>query len=206
MATTGKPVTPKLSVVQGDNKGIVTGEEINEVDAVAKGKIVSASLFSREELSEIESFDDAMKLAQAQFGTVINAHEDKNLGSGFRLTTDEDKFKLIKVPLLLLDWRFNPGEHGDDFVSITCISQQENGQANKLIINDGGTGICKDLKEYTAKTGRMGGLFCRRGLRVSEYDTDAETGLPIGKMMVADFHKTGHKVGKGKTFYLDFSA
>src|SRR6185369_14858643 len=115
-------------------------------------------------------------------------------------------YKLIKVPLLLLDWRFNPGEYGDDFVSITGVSQDEMGKANKVIINDGSTGICKDLREYTQKTGRMGGLFCRRGLRVSEYDTDLETGLPINKMLVREYLKEGKKIGKGKTFYLDFSA
>jgi hypothetical protein len=211
--STGKP---DLSVVS-DKPTFTGGVDPDEVDAMVKARVdamvkaeesnaVALSVFNREELADIESFDDAMKLAVKQFGNVILAHEDKNLGSGFRLTSDEDKYKLIGVPLILLDWRFNPGEFGDDFGSITAVAQGEDGKSNKLIINDGGTGICKDLKEYTQKTNRMGGLLCRRGLRVSEYDTDLDSGKPISKMTVMEYHRDGKKTGRGKTFYLDFSA
>lgn len=177
-----------------------------EAQKVPAQEIEQSTLFDHDQLASIESFSQAVALATETFGGVVNAHEDPNLGTGFRLTTDEDKYRLCGVPLLLLDWRFNAGDYGDDYVSVHAIQQDENGKAIKLVINDGGTGICRDLRTYTEKTGRKGGVFCRRGLRVSEYDTDAETGLPIGKMMVAEYHKAGKKVGKGKTFYLDFSA
>ena len=198
MATSRKPNT------ESSTDGIVSAEE---VEAHIAGKdIVQQNTFDHDQLAGIESFSDAMALAAAQFDGVVQAHDDPNLGTGFRLTSDDDKFRLCGVPLLLLDWRFNPGDYGDDYVSIHAIQQDENGKAIKLVINDGGTGICRDLRDYTTKTARMGGVFVRRGLRVSEYDTDAETGLPIGKMMVAQYHKEGRKIGKGKTFYLDFSA
>ena len=184
--------------------GIVTGDEINDVDAMVTGReIAQADRFSHEQLANIESFDDAMRLAVAEFGGVINAHEDKNLGTGFKLTSDEDKFRLIGVPLLLLDWRFNSGDFSDEFVSIHVIQQDETGKGIKWVLNDGGTGICRDLKNYTQKTGRKGGLFCRKGLRVSEYDTIADGGPDNGKPAPRDY--VG-KTGKGKTFYLDFSA
>lgn len=165
-----------------------------------------SNLFSREQLAGIESFSDAMSLAAAEFGGVITASDDPNLGTGFRVTTEDDKLRLMGVPLLLLDWRFNEGDYGDDYVSIHAIQQDESGKAVKLVINDGGTGICRDLREYTQKTGRKGGLFVRRGLRVSEYPTDVETGLPLSKLEHREFLKEGRKVGQGRTFYLDFSA
>lgn len=184
--------------------GIVTGDEIDQVEAMVGHEIESfSSVFTNEELANVESFSDAVKLAADEFGGVINAHEDKNLGTGFRLTSDEDKYRLIGVPLLLLDWRFNPGDFGDDYVSIHAVQQNEDGSASKLVINDGGTGICRDLKVYTQKTNRMGGLFVKRGLRVSEYDTIADGGPDNGKPAPRNYKG---KTGKGKTFYLDFSA
>lgn len=178
--------------------GLVTAEELDNGGEI----VVAGSTFDHEALASIDSFSDAIRLATGMFGGVINAHEDVNLGTGFRLTSDEDKFRLCGVPLLLLDWRFNPGDYGDDYVSVHAIQQDENGKAIKLVINDGGTGICRDLRKYTEKTGRMGGVFCRRGLRVSEYDTVLD-GPDAGKPAPRDY--VG-KTGKGKTFYLDFSA
>jgi hypothetical protein len=178
----------------------------DEVEAYFARKEVAENLsqtFTQEELANVDTFADAMALATQEFGGVVNAHEDKNLGTGFRLTDEEDKFRLIGVPLLLLDWRFNPGDFGDEYISIHAVQQNEDGSASKLVLNDGGTGICRDLREYTEKTGRKGGLFVRRGLRVSEYPTIADGGPDNGKPAPKDY--TG-KTGKGKTFYLNFSA
>lgn len=179
---------------------------LNDAEIEQAGKsteLEQSQIFTHDDLAEIETFADAMALAVRQFGGVINAHEDKNLGTGFRLTDDEDKFRLVGVPMLLLDWNFNPGDFGDDYISIRVLTQDEAGKANKFVLNDGGSGICRDLREYTRKTNRKGGLFVRRGLRVSEYATIADKNHPDnGKPAPRSYIGP---TGKGKTFYLDFS-
>jgi hypothetical protein len=179
-------------------EGIVGAEELE----TSGTDIVRSDPFDRDDYANIGSMQDAMALARAEFGDVILAHEDKNLGTGFRVAEEDDKFRLIKVPLFLLDWRFNTGDYAEDYVSIHAVQEAEDGSVVKWIINDGGTGICRDLREYTRKTGRKGAVFCRRGLRVSEYDTILE-GPEAGKPAPRDY--VG-RTGKGKTFYLDFSA
>lgn len=201
---TRRKTDEEIAQSQESSSGIVSPDE---VEAYYQSKenvgLALPQTFTDEALANIDSFADAIALATAEFGGVINAHEDKNLGTGFRLTDEADKYRLIGVPLLLLDWRFNAGDFGDDYISIHAIQQNEDGSASKLVINDGGSGICRDLRKYTGMTGRKGGLFVRRGLRVSEYDTIADGGPDNGKPAPRDYKG---KTGKGKTFYLDFSA
>lgn len=197
--TTRRKTDEEIAAANLVTGGLVSAEEMEGSLMAANAP---ADLFSREDYANIGSIADAMALAREEFGTVINAHEDKNLGTGFRVAEKEDKFRLIKVPLFLLDWRFNAGDFTDDYVSIHAIQQAEDGTAIKWVINDGGQGIARDLREYTIKTGRKGGLMCRRGLRVSEYDTILEgpdAGKPAPRGYVG-------KTGRSETFYLDFSA
>lgn len=201
---TARKTNDEIAKSQEATTGIVTPDELDDGSLVEF--ITEPNTFDNETLANIDTFADAMRLATKAFGGVVNAHEDKNLGTGFRLTDDDDKYRLIGVPLLLLDWRFNDGDFGKEFVSIHAIQQNEDGTATKLVINDGGTGICRDLRNYTDKTGRKGGLFLRKGLRFSDYETDIDTGIPLTKAEVADYHKSGRKTGKGRTTYLDFSA
>lgn len=176
--------------------------------------IAQSQFFTREQYAGIENFDQAIALAEAEFGTVVIASDDPLLGTGFKKTTDEDKDRLVGVPLLLLDWRFNSGDYGDkEYVSIHAVSSVD-GKAQKWILNDGGSGIYRDLKEYTTKTGRQGGLAVRKGLRSSTYPTNPEKdglpgvkpGAPLSRDQEMTLLSQGKRPGKGKTFYLDFSA
>ena len=162
--------------------------------------------FTREQYSGIDSFQQALDAAAVAFGGVVAAHDDPLLGTGFKIATEDDKKRLIGVRMLLLDWRFNAGEYGDDFVSIHAVADAVNGKTSKWILNDGGTGICRDLREYSGKTNRFGGLYLEKGLRVSEYPTDADTGTPLTPMMHKQYLIDNKPVGKGRTFYLDYSA
>lgn len=171
-----------------------------------------ASHFTREQLTHIESFDDAARLAAQEFGDIVSAHESTALGDGFRVASEDDKMRLIGVPLLLLEWSLRESEYGEGvYVSIKAIQRDESGRAIKWILNDGSTGIARDLQNFTLKTGRSGGLGVRKGLRVSEYPTNAikghpDNGKPLSKAEHREFIKAGHPVGKGRTFYLDASA
>lgn len=163
-----------------------------------------ATRFGKEDRTNIQSWDDAIALAQAEYGTILNIHETE-LGDGFRVASEDDKRRLIGVPLFLLEWHWNDGDFGQ-FVSVAAIAQGENGQATKWILNDGSTGIREQLADFETKYNRNGGLNVRNGLRVSDYNTDLETGEPLSKKDLIDYVKAGKKTGKGHTFYLDTSA
>ena len=147
---------------------------------------IARRLWSDNDLREIGSFEDALN---AVGPNVLDSADE--IGSGFKVL--EDKDELLKIPFLILEWRFNPGKYINDlgektdFVSITLVTKHN----EKYILNDGSTGIAAQLRDLTDRTGSYGGLLCRNGLRVSR---DYEVRLPDGK--------GGEKTILGTTYYL----
>lgn len=153
------------------------------------GIVVRGAEFSEEEYAGIQNFNDAMRLLNDSGITVVDASEE--IGDGFTLIkSDEEKAKLVGVPMILISWNFNAGDFAKTFVSIRGITQD----GLKFVLNDGGTGIRDQLDKYT---GQMGGLFVPHGLRRSDYGLDSEN-KPV-KLGSPD------QVGKATTFYLDTS-
>jgi hypothetical protein len=127
--------------------------------------------FGEEALRNVETFDDAIALAMQEVGDIASA--DNALGDGFALLDNKDT--LIGKPLLFLSWSFNNGDFGP-FVSAHVVARVDSGGANKVIINDGSTGIYAQLEAYTKRTGKQGGLLSRKGLRRSDYMYTDEKG------------------------------
>ena len=131
-------------------------------------------LFDDETLSGIKSFADAWDMAQSLGGT----QSISDFGTGFVVV--ESKDQLIGVPLMILEWRFNPGEFGM-FASATAVTED----GRKVIINDGSTGIRAQLEMVTAQRKTAGVaedrlqtfLACPKGVRASRYEfADANDG------------------------------
>lgn len=114
---------------------------------------------------ELTSFDDALALAQAQYGNIEAA--SSAIGDGFELLSTDQKQQLVGVPLLILSFSFAKSEVGDkgEFVTARVVTQA----GRKAVLNDGSTGVYQQLKDYQRETGRDGGLLVQRGLRKSEY-------------------------------------
>lgn len=106
----------------------------------------------------------------------------------------DDKDRLIKQPFVMVSWTFNKSdsvkdENGDprEFVSIEAVTKA----GERFVINDGSTGIYRQLKTLTAHREETGhkapqaGRFVSKGLRRSDYAYD-EAG------------------NTGTTYYLDF--
>lgn len=186
---------------------IVT-ESLNMLGTEEGKAVVVSTVFSKEELGLIDSFDAAMDLVTRTFGDVLAAHEQPLLGDGFRVADDSDKESLIGVPLLLLDWQFKASDFGQDqdWVLIHAVQRGTNGEAIKWLLSDGGTGIAHDLQEWTKKTGRAGGLGVKNGLRKSDYFIDPDTKKTLTKAQVREYMVTGKKTAPATTFYLDTSA
>lgn len=96
-----------------------------------------------------------------------------------------EKETLLGVPFLIHRFRFHDGGANDEgeFVSVEVVTEDD----RRLVFNDGGTGIYRQLVDWAAQSGRSGGLLVRGGLRVSEYEYFDDKGK-------------GHQA---KTFYLN---
>jgi hypothetical protein len=151
---------------------------------------------SDDELRGIESFDDAFRAASivTADGNVVDASQE--LGNGFVLLDKSQKRQLIGRETIFVTWDFHESdsvfrqdEDGvkipAEFVSVQAVCKAGKSGAEKFIFNDGSTGIYRMLKDYTERTGRQGGLYAKKGLRVSEYDGPE---------------------GRAETFYIDTSA
>jgi hypothetical protein len=130
-------------------------------------------------LSEITTFDEAV----AKFGDkpVLNAAD--MLGDGFSLV--KDKMSLVGVPFMVLRYKFHMGTHGT-FVTMHVITNKN----DKLIINDGSTGIASQVQELDEKfqTNWLP-MAVNNGLRVSDYEYTDDKG----------------NEKSARTFYLDSS-
>lgn len=155
-------------------------------DAALAVTSIDPVTFNAGDMREISTIEDAFLLLRQQGVKIDNASEA--IGDGFPLM--KDKERLLSSPLLLLSWSFQEGDQQPDpdrpghflpFVAVKCINQAN----QKFTVTDGSTGICRQLAEYTAATGKSAGMFASRGLRKSEYD------LPDGSG------------GRGTTYYID---
>lgn len=124
------------------------------------------------DLRSLQSFEDAVAFATEQYGAVVDAATE--IGDGFILCDDKDR--LIDVPMMMLGWRFTPGDYGAEFVVIRAFLKNAitvaGEDTNKVVIIDGGTGINAQIKDYMDRTNRSGGMLVSRGLRKSEYDNE----------------------------------
>ena len=126
-----------------------------------------------EMLRKIETFDDFFKLTQDEGILVENI---SIYGSG--VVVLQDKAKLVGEPFVITGYTFNEGDNGP-FVSATLIVRDPirigEGLHSKIVINDGSTGILKQLQSIEADRVANGQdirpLYVGGGLRVSTYKT-----------------------------------
>lgn len=177
-------------------------KKATELESKQQNAISVNERFSNDQLRSIASLEDAMKLVAQSYGGVQSI-EEFELGTGFKLLDDKDKGRLVDVPFVILHYQFNEGDFGKDFVSVTLITADAN--QLRLILNDGGTGICDQLRDV-ATTGRYGGIMVPGGLRVSEYDTCVACGKPRKESaLVCSCGDDNAKRSKGATYYLEVS-
>lgn len=178
-----------------------TEEETAVALADARKEISARERFSDAELKAIESYEDALRLVTETYGEVLQVSD--KLGNGFALLPDTEKGRLIDIPFLILHSQFSAGEYGE-FASMAVMTSR----GERLIVNDGSTGICAQLRELVTETGRYGG-YAVRGLRSSEYATCPECGKPMTRDLT-DCRNCGKTVGekrsKGTTYYLSTAA
>jgi len=135
----------------------------------ASNEIETYTGFTTEQLKNLTSFEDVEALFRERGEEIVSASEE--LGDGFALL--DNKAILEDRPLMFVSWTFAKGDFAEEFVSIRVMCRMDNGTIGKYVINDGGTGIRKSLREWSnANQQRMGGMFVPKGLRKSEYSNE----------------------------------
>jgi hypothetical protein len=149
------------------------------------------------------AFEDAMRLAEALGESVASFAEE--MGNGFAILASEDKVQLVGVECLFLKWRFTDGDFGR-YVNVAVLTHD----GRKLILNDGSTGICGQLWDYTQATGKSTYGHAKRGLRASTYATCGakNCGVPRDSRdeECATCGDTDTRRGTGTTLYIDLAA
>lgn len=151
-------------------------------------------------LRGITSFEDAVKLAADVWGGVTAAGE--HIGNGFSVVPKDQKSRLIGVGFIILAMKFHEGDFGE-YVSMLIVTANN----DRLILNDGSTGIYYQARDLVDTTGRSGGIHVSDGLRLSEYDTCAGPNCGIPRPTNVEECKrcgdTQTKRGRGETFYFN---
>jgi hypothetical protein len=138
---------------------------------------------SDDALGEITSFDDALALLTETYGEAGIVVASDVLGDGFAMLTNKDL--LIGVTFVAVKWTITMGDHGE-FAVVKLVTID----GKKYVVTDGSTGLHQQLSDFSAKTGRYGGLVVKNGLRKSDYTYTDENG----------------KETPATTYYLDLTA
>lgn len=151
---------------------------------------------------KVASFADAMQLAASVHGSVANVAD--TLGDGFALLDKDSKSRLVGVEMVFLDWDFHFGDYDATFCSARVVTKD----GAKFRINDGGTGLCEQLRAYSAESGNQGGLYAPHGLTASTYETCVECSKPhpLRDDECGHCGDTSTRRARGTTYYIDLTA
>lgn len=127
---------------------------------------IQAGRIRQDALGEITNFEDALLAIEATFGALVDASE---LGDGYQLIKEKDQ--LIDTPFIIVDFKFANGDFSE-FVAVKLVTED----SRKLVLVDGSTGICAQLKSLATKYNRYGGVVVKGGLTRSDYTFTDEKG------------------------------
>lgn len=173
---------------------VLTDEQIKALSSIVPN-------IADSELREIDSYEDAVRLAEQIHGSVDDIA--KELGTGFAIL--EDKDKLVDTEFVVVTFRLNSGDYGV-FMSVAVVTRG----GDKFIMNDGSAGIMKQLMEWAQEKRKFGGLKVPNGLRKSDYDTCPACDKPRSTQEETCPHfgcgDTQVSRHKGISYYLDTGA
>jgi len=127
-------------------------------------KAESKAVEVRKDWGSVSSWDDAVN----EFGgQIVNSAEAFGDGSVL-LQKDE----LVGKEFMVLDWDYvTDMDTQHEYVNVLVINRQ----GQKARFNDGSTGVYQQCKDYEDRYGgKHGGIYCTKGLRVSEYTVEID--------------------------------
>lgn len=147
--------------------------------------------YTEEERAEIAKYNASLDAlpdkeeakALAKLAESFGSWEDVTQAWGGELETIgdfelvEDKDELLGKEFVIAAFIFRPSDitrNGIQQKYVTVYAMTKDSE--KIVFNDGSTGIAAQLQEIQDRTGKRGGIYCKRGLRKSEYDYIDEKG------------------------------
>lgn len=129
-----------------------------------------AEIVVKTDWSAVQNWDDVL----AHFGATGIVDAAEAFGDGSTLLTSAEKELLVGKQFVVLEFRFITDETTNrEYVNVLAMTRADNA---KFRFNDGSTGIYAQCKDYFEKTGFTGGIYCRTGLRKSEYIAELPDG------------------------------
>lgn len=135
-------------------------------------------VFDASMLDKFASIEEAFAYAESLGFSA--ADNDADGVKSLDIITDKDQ--LINVPFLIVEWRFhNSTKFEGEFCSLEIMDKD----GNRAIVNDGSTGICKQLRELSAhrvenEHAAPNALrMVAGGLSRSDYETEDAAGKTI---------------------------
>lgn len=189
-----------------------------------------ASLLDRIRQGDVRAARDAGFAALAATATDVTTVEPgevagvaaDQMGDGFVVVPTAMKEYLVGVPFVIVEFDVNFGKkvEGSYFCTIHIVTERPVNQirpgCSTFIVNDGSTGIYRQLMALRVNGDIPRPMLCARGLRASNYtvtedDTDPETGQVIldettGKPRQRPvINPLTGKETQGTTYYIDDS-
>lgn len=138
---------------------------------------MTTPLITRDEtlMRDITSFEDAIHVLQAAGVTPVNFADE--YGDGFELCKGKDaKATLVGVPFVILGIKMIEGDFEDKGTkSLYAVIHLVTKDGRKLILLDGGTGVCATAQSMLER-GHDAGIYVESGLRRSDYEFIDEKG------------------------------
>lgn len=159
MVAKDKPSRPSTSDVTRESDRLNS-----QLDEQIGNNVAVPDQFNDAQLSEVRSIDDVMRLLGGEYV------DSRELGSGFEVVNDKDQF--VGRGMMFVQWRTH--EDGKFGAFTICHVVTEDG--GKYILNDGSTGIHRQLVDFTKQTGKQTGMLARKGLTRSDYDYTDDKG------------------------------
>lgn len=106
-------------------------------------------------------FEDLLLKLRATQQVVAAAEVREELGELW--TVCEDKQLLVGQPFVIVDYVFREGDYGD-YCSLRVFTPT----GQRLIVNDGSTGICEQMRRFSHGKRALEALYCPKGLSVSK--------------------------------------
>ena len=133
----------------------------SEVEAVAESEPMSIeelnSLLGAEDSFVPTSYDDLDAYFEDQGGLITFKGSDYDLV--------KDKGTLVDTPFAIVNIRFYQGTFGE-----ACAVMAMTEEGDKIVFNDGSSGIFAQCTRMVKVTKRRGGFLCPNGLRASHYE------------------------------------
>lgn len=146
------------------------GKAVEPADEVVPGSIEALKALTSG-AQGIDFLPDSWdQVAEAFAGEIIEIE-----GSPYTVV---DKATLVDKPFLIVDVKFyHSKQYDSEAVAICALTREADGSTERVVFNDGSTGVFQQILNTVSATKRKAGIVCEHGLKASTYDVEVVDGM-----------------------------